>query len=99
MGSIGTPADARNTLVVGALDAAGKAQPYSSAGSPHGVELVEKPDLRMFDRLGLTGAMNVGGSGMSAAFVGGYAASLLAHDTELKDLVRELRRRLKAIAK
>jgi hypothetical protein len=82
--------------VIGALDSAGKAQPYSTSGSPYGLELVSKPDLRMFDRLGLDGAKNVGGNGMSAAFLAGYAASLLANDTELADLIRELRRRLKS---
>jgi len=33
-----------------------KPRQYSTEGTPHGLELLEKPDLRTFDRLGVDGA-------------------------------------------
>ncbi len=94
-GTFGTLADSRRALTVGALAKDGKPQLYSNEGTPSGLELLEKPDVRTFDRLGIDGAKNAGGNAMSAGLAGGYAASLLAHGTKLEDVARELKRRLK----
>jgi hypothetical protein len=94
-GLFGSPADVLRIVTVGALDASGKPQPYSTEGSPFNLELTRKPILRTFDRLGMEGAKNAGGSGISAGLTAGYAASLLAHGTNPEYLIGELRRRLK----
>jgi len=49
-------------------------RPVQHEGTPHGLELLEKPDLRTFDRLGVDGAKNAGGTSMAAGFAPGYAA-------------------------
>ena len=95
IGDFGAPADSHRAFTVGALAKDSKPQVYSNDGSPFGLELVEKPDVRTFDRLGIEGAKNAGGTAMSAGLVGGYAASLLAHGTKLEDVKKELKRRLK----
>jgi hypothetical protein len=90
-GGIGIPADAASALVVGATDATGKLQPYSTTGAVFNCELMRKPDVKTFDRLGLEGGKNAGGSGMSAGLAGGYAAALVGRGTACDDLLRVLR--------
>ena len=77
-GTVGTPGDAVRALTVAAVDAAGQAQPYSTEGTPYNIELASKPEVYSPDRLGLEGAKNVGGTGLSAAFAAGHAAALLS---------------------
>lgn len=93
-GEIGVPADAARAFTVGAVDVKGKERSYSTLGAPFGVELSRRPELSTFDRLGLDGAKNVGGSGMAAGLVGGCAAALLGQGTRWEDLLVELRQRL-----
>ena len=92
-GTVGTPADSLRALRVGAVDAAGLTQPYSAEGPPLGAELECKPDLRSPDRLGLEGAKNVGGTGLSAAFSAGRAAVLLGGGATPERVREELRPR------
>jgi hypothetical protein len=72
-GSVGTPADARQPITVGAADAAGKPLPGSASGSAFGAELLAKPEV-------LSPAVGdaAPGSSLSAGFAAGLAATALS---------------------
>src|SRR5262249_45481641 len=93
MGTIGTPGDALRALTVGAVAPSGQTKGYSTEGSPMNMELTMKPDLRAEDRLGVEGAKNVGGTGLSAAFAAGHAAALLSGGKTPECVRQELRAR------
>src|SRR5262249_44528652 len=92
-GTVGMPGDALRALTVSAVTPSGQTRSYSAEGSPMNVELACKPDLRVNDRLGLEGAKDVGGTGMSAAFVAGHAAALLSGGKTPERVRQELRAR------
>lgn len=91
-GTIGTPADALRAVTVGAVDDASRPQPYSAEGAALGTEMSPRPDVRAADRLGLEGARDAGGTGMSAAFVAGHAAALVGSGAGPDRVRWELRR-------
>jgi hypothetical protein len=72
-GSVGSPADARQPITVGAADAAGKPLPGSASGSAFGAELLAKPTV-------LSPAVGGGApeSSLSAGFAAGLAATALS---------------------
>ncbi|HKB41267.1 MAG TPA: S8 family serine peptidase, partial [Gemmataceae bacterium] len=90
-GTLGTPGDALRVLTVGAVSSSGQVRSYSTEGAPLNVELARKPDVQADDRLGLEGAKNVGGTGMSAAFAAGHAAVLLSGGKSPARVRQELR--------
>lgn len=87
---IPTPAESCKSIVVGALDSAGKPQPYTATGAPYGLGLAQRPQFFFEDRLGLTGAEKLGGSGMSAAFTAGLAATLWSADQQPDQICQSL---------
>ncbi len=66
-GTPGMPADARAVITVGAADGAGRAEPFSAAGPPYGMELLAKPDVLEYDQ--------GEGTGPAASFAAGLAAA------------------------
>ncbi|HVS38314.1 MAG TPA: S8 family serine peptidase, partial [Gemmataceae bacterium] len=70
-GTLGTPADSRAVLTVGAADRRGLPQPYSAGGPPHDVALLAKPDVLAYDQVG-DGAQ---GTGVATGFAAGIAAA------------------------
>jgi hypothetical protein len=79
-GNPGVPADARAVISVGAVNALGQPEPYSSAGPAFNQELRLRPDFFTFDELalGLGTAEASAGTGVAAAFAAGIAASALS---------------------
>ncbi len=49
-GTLGTPADSRAVITVGAADRHGLPQPYSAGGPPYDVTLLAKPDVLAYDQ-------------------------------------------------
>jgi hypothetical protein len=74
-GTVGMPADARGVVTVGAADVGGRAEPFSAAGPPHGLELLVKPDVLAFDQ--------GEGTGPAACFAAGLAAAARSGGTAL----------------
>jgi hypothetical protein len=77
-GGVGMPADAHRVITIGAADRAGRPQPDSAAGPPHGQELLPKPDLLEYDGVGLEGVAGAHGASVATAFAAGLAASALS---------------------
>ena len=75
---LGTPGDALAPRTIGAANTHGEPQPYSSAGSLSGRELVFKPTFIAFDELPLPGGVSSGGTHCATGFAGGVAASMLS---------------------
>jgi hypothetical protein len=73
-GTVGMPADARAVITVGAADGAGKAEPFSAAGPPYGLDLLTKPDVLAFDQGGGTAPAACFAAGLTAAAHSGGAA-------------------------
>jgi hypothetical protein len=90
MGNIGTPADARNVISVGAATLAHKPQPYSAFGSPAQMELARRPWLYAYDGLELAGG-GAFGSSVANAFAAGTAAAMLTGKMP-RDQVRDILR-------
>jgi hypothetical protein len=90
-GTRGAPADSLRALTVGAIDGSGGARPYTSDGPPAGIGLASGPDVWTVDRLGLAGAEDAAGTGMSAALAGGKAACLLSGGACPEEVRRALR--------
>ncbi len=87
-GSLGTPADARQAITVGAADATGKPLPGSASGSAFGTELLVKPAV-------LSPAVGAGegagpGSSLSAGFAAGLAASALSAGAPAEKFLRAM---------
>lgn len=78
-GDIAMPADAQRVVSVGASDRYTLARPYSAAGPAANLDLQPKPNLVAPDGLELEPGKAVHGTGVSAAFAGGLAASLLSN--------------------
>jgi hypothetical protein len=80
-GTLGVPCDARQIFTVGAVDLAGKPQPYSAVGPPANLELLDHPLLLTYDALQLGPKDANGGAygtSISAAFAAGTAACLIS---------------------
>jgi hypothetical protein len=92
LGNIGTPADAREAIVIAAADLTDKAQLHSSAGQPADLELFPRPILA-YDTLDL-GPDSGGayGSSLANSFAAGLAASLLSSGMSREQLVHYLHR-------
>jgi hypothetical protein len=73
-GTPGMPADARAVITVGAADGAGRAEPFSAAGPPYGMELLAKPDVLEYDQGEGTGPAASFAAGLAAAAHNGGAA-------------------------
>jgi hypothetical protein len=80
LGSLGAPADAQGVITVGAADATGNPQPYSTSGPPWNRDLLVKPDVLVFDgfRLGLAGVAEIYGSNLATPFAAGMAAAMFS---------------------
>jgi hypothetical protein len=89
LGNLGMPADARHVESMGATDLFSGPRPYSSGGPALGQELHVKPDAFSPDALDVTGE-KVGGTGMSAAFAAGAAASALSARVPAEEIVRSI---------
>jgi hypothetical protein len=76
--SIAMPADARQVITVGAMDADRKPRAYSATGAPLGLELLRKPDLLTADNFAIEGGDARQGTSFAASFAAGTAASLLS---------------------
>jgi hypothetical protein len=87
-GNPGVPADARAVLSVGAVNALGRPEPYSSSGPALNQELRLRPDAFSFDELFL--GLGVGeasaGTGLAAAFAAGTAATALSAGVPFQSL-------------
>jgi hypothetical protein len=95
VGSLGIPGDARHIFTVGAADFAGKPQPYSAAGPPANLELLNHPVLLAYDGLQLDTKDNPGGAfgtSISACFAAGTAASLISSGMSVEDVRSYLNR-------
>jgi hypothetical protein len=90
-GEIGSPADARNVISVGAATFAHKPQPASAFGAPAQMELAVRPWLYAYDELELAGG-GAYGSSVANAFAAGTAAAMLTGKMpreQLRELLRE----------
>lgn len=73
--SLGTPAESRQVITVGAADRTGQPQVYSSGGAPFGLELLSKPDVLAYDEFGAAGETL--GTSLATSFAAGLAATAL----------------------
>ncbi len=89
-GAIGSPADARNVISVGAANLDNKPQPYSAFGTPAGMELAPRPWLYAYDELDIApgGAF---GTSVSAAFAAGTTAAMLTGKMPREQMLQILR--------
>jgi hypothetical protein len=81
LGELGAPGNAKLPRTVGAANAEGRRQPYSSGGPPAGQLLLTKPTFLVFDELPLPGVPAGAGTEQSAAFAAGMMASMLSAGT------------------
>lgn len=80
LGSIGTPADSRGVIAVGAANLKDRPQPYTSPGPPSDMELAKVPGLFMYDTLSIApeGTPGPQGSSLATPLAAGAAATLLS---------------------
>jgi hypothetical protein len=95
-GSLGVPADAQGVITVGAADATGRPQPYSTSGPPLNRDLLVKPDILESDdfRLGLAGIAEIYGSHVATPFAAGMSAAVLSAGVQRHPWETYLRRHL-----
>jgi hypothetical protein len=95
-GSLGVPADAQGVITVGAADATGKPQPFSTSGPPLNRDLLVKPDILESDgfRLALTGIAEIYGSHLATPFAAGTSAVVLGAGVQRYQWECYLRRHL-----
>jgi hypothetical protein len=87
-GALGTPADARQPITVGAADASGRVLPSSASGVAFGMELSPRPAV-LSPVVG-TGAGAAPGTSLSAGFAAGLAASAVSAGAPADKLLRSL---------
>ena len=85
-GTVGSPADARGVISVGAAGLDGKPRPYTAVGSMPYVELSRRPHVLAYDALQLD-AGTAFGSSVANAFAAGAATSLLSAGVPRDSLV------------
>lgn len=79
-GDVAMPGDALRAVTVSAADSSNLPRQYSATGPALGRELLPKPTVLAYDGLELaTRGQAIYGSGVSAAFAGGVAATLLSN--------------------
>jgi hypothetical protein len=80
LGTIGVPSDARGAVTMGAADAGGKPESFSSPGPPMLLQLLLKPDALAFDQIKVNSGAGPAafGTGLSTAVAAGQAALLLS---------------------
>jgi hypothetical protein len=76
MGSLGMPGDAHRVITVGAVNLADQRQSYSGGGPPLNLELLPKPDVLVYDELGLEGEAQ--GTSLATGFAAGLGAIALS---------------------
>jgi hypothetical protein len=81
LGGLGAPGNAKLPRTVGAADANGKPQPYSSSGAPAGQLLLTKPTFLTFDEFSLPGVPAGAGAEQATAFATGMMASIMSAGT------------------
>jgi hypothetical protein len=93
MGNLGTPADARANISIGAADRGVGPEPYTSGGPPLEEALLIKPDALVADGIvtGLPGPKTLAGSEVSTAFAAGVGACALSARVPADELVRSIR--------
>jgi hypothetical protein len=91
IGALGTPADAREVITVGAADAQGKPQPASTEGSPFHAELSVKPDVLGYEGFLLPGLSAIGTTDQAVSFAAGLTAASLSAGKTRATLLRTLR--------
>ncbi|MCS7047281.1 MAG: hypothetical protein NZO58_13060, partial [Gemmataceae bacterium] len=89
-GTIGSPADARSVICVGAADAKGQPRSYSARGAPPFIELTHKPTIWACDAV-RQGAGPAWGTALAASFAAGTAAALLSAGEPLDRIAARLR--------
>jgi hypothetical protein len=79
-GSLGTPADARTVITVGAADLSGRPEPYSTEGPPLNRGLLVKPTVLAYDVIGLGvgGKAAAYGTALATPFAAGLTACRLS---------------------
>jgi len=92
LGTIGTPADSRGVLAVGAAGLKGRPQPYTSPGPPSDMELARVPGLLMYDTIAVApdGTPGPHGSSLATPFAAGAAATLLGSGLSAERVERML---------
>jgi hypothetical protein len=82
-GGLGTPADAREVVTVGAADyGAGRPRPWGTVGPPLGRLLLPKPNVFSYDELTVArGGPVAYGSALATPFAAGLAAVLIERGT------------------
>jgi hypothetical protein len=85
-GTVGVPAEGRYVVAVGAVDPAGRPEPYSAPGPPQGLGLFPTPRLLAPDRLDLGVRGPALGTSLSAAVSAGAAATLLSGGWSLEQV-------------
>jgi len=76
-GGMGSPNDAAAVVVVGALDAQGRAQSYSARGSAPSLALIARPTIATFDEFNL-GNVSARGTATANGFAAGAVAAMLS---------------------
>jgi hypothetical protein len=76
-GGMASPSDAASVVVVGAVDAQGRPQPYGARGSAPSLSLIARPTVAMFDEFHL-GNYTARGTGTANGFTAGTIAAMLS---------------------
>jgi hypothetical protein len=80
-GTLGTPADARVLITVGAANLSGQPLPVSTAGPPYLRDLLRKPNILAPDGVLSGGGAIIYGTGTATPFAAGAAATALSAGT------------------
>ncbi|GIW82366.1 MAG: hypothetical protein KatS3mg105_4173 [Gemmatales bacterium] len=95
IGALGTPADSRSVITVGAADAHGQAADYSAHGPPLNLSLLAKPDTLSQSGLQLGGQEQISsyGTSQAAAFAAGLTAASFGYGIDRAYFLRALNER------
>jgi hypothetical protein len=92
------PSDGRVLIDVGAANFDGKAEPFSAAGPPSGMELRQYPTAMAYDRLDVSAAGKKGpafGTSLAAPFAAGTAAVMIRAGTSPTEFLEALHKQQK----
>jgi hypothetical protein len=89
-GNIGSPADARGVISVGAASLKNQPQPWSAFGTPAQMDLAARPWLYAYDELELASG-GAYGSSVANAFAAGITAAMLTDKLPREQAVQILR--------
>jgi hypothetical protein len=93
LGNVGVPSDGRVLIDVGAANFDGKAEAFSAAGPPSGMELRLYPTAMAYDRLDVSAAGKKGpafGTSLAAPFAAGTAAVMIQSGTSPTEFLEAL---------